>query len=286
MLEQLLGMFPKYDRNEFAPGPSYHDYFDRSFAVSGDHLTNLVEVMKHGVVVSCPDKAVQLDVRAYTRTGEKRLENLDEVLSYGNRSPDRLRALGLRVRSDDGSTAAMVRFQDYGPGWSAAVIVEGGDEQASRGLFEKLRESVKETFQWYSFLLSSRFWTGLLLLFVIAYLAYFVSPPVRNWLLPESTRSSETLQSASTFSPGTVTESLAPDAVETRSSSIPIIVICVVCAVSLLLGFEILPMLFPKGIFLIGEEIRRYWWITGGRIVLLVVLILVPVVSMWLKHRS
>ena len=148
MFDKHMGLFPRYKRGEFAEGPSFHHYDNKCFALTGDHLESLLKEMKHGVGLAQPDKPPVIDVRACTRTGEMHFQRLSEVVSYGNSAQERLQSIGISVQPEDKSMMAMVRFQDYFPGWSVSVIVEGGDEQASLGLLGKLRSGVESTYRW------------------------------------------------------------------------------------------------------------------------------------------
>jgi hypothetical protein len=281
MFDKHMGLFPRYKRGEFAEGPSFHHYDNKCFALTGDHLESLLKEMQHGVGLAQPDKPPLIDVRACTRTGEMRFQRLSEVVSYGNSAQERLQSIGISVQPEDKSMMAMVRFQDYFPGWSVSVIVEGGDEQASLGLFGKLRSGVESTYRWYSFLLSTRFWIGLVILVLIAYLASLVGPPLMRQLdmLPPAAEQTDALQAA-----GAATEAEAagqdPAAKGTTRS---LFEFGIISLLGLFFALVVLPYLFPRGIFLIGEEVKRAAVLSKLRWGLLAVVVVVPAAAVVMK---
>ena len=274
MLEKHMGAFPRYRRGEFAEGPSFHQYYNKCFVVAEDHFEAVLKEMAHGVELSRPGQPAVVDVKAYTRSGEMQFENLSEVVSYGNDQQGRLQSIGISVRADDESMAAIVCFQDYFPGWSASVVVEGGDEQASLGLFNKLRGCVESTFQWYSFLLSTRFWIGLTVLVIIAYIASLVGPALLEELdvLPPATE-----QNAAAEGGGSAAQDSAAQPPPTKWRVTSMLELGIITVVALFLAVVVLPYLFPRGVFLIGQETRRAGVRTKLRWGLLVVLILLPI---------
>lgn len=273
MLDKHMGVFPKYKRGEFAEGPSFHQYYNKSFAASSEHFENILKEMKHGMELAGPDQPAAVDVRAYTRGGEMEFKNLSEVVSYGNQPDERLQSIGISAKRQDGSMASMVRFQDYFPGWSVSVIVEGGDEQASLGLFNKLRSCIEPTFQWYSFLLSTRFWIGLTAIVVIAYLASLVGVPL--------------LREMEVLPPNAETEAVPAgeaglDAVvgaqngEAGAGSANLLELGIIVVIALFVTMVVLPYLFPRGVFLIGDEMKRAALRSKLRWILLLVVVLLP----------
>ncbi len=280
MFDKQMGLFPRYKRGEFAEGPSFHHYDNKCFALTGDHLESLLKEMKHGVELAQPGKPPVIDVRACTRTGEMHFQRLSEVVSYGNSAQERLQSIGISVQPEDKSMMAMVRFQDYFPGWSVSVIVEGGDEQASLGLFGKLRSGVESTYRWYSFLLSTRFWIGLVILVLIAYAATLAGPPLMRQLgmLPPATEQTDAIQAA-----GAATDGAAAQTPAAKGATRSMFEFGIISLLGLFFALVVLPYLFPRGIFLIGEEIRRAAAISKLRWALLAVVVLVPTAAIVMK---
>jgi len=280
MFDKHMGLFPRYKRGEFAEGPSFHHYDNKCFALTGDHLESLLKEMKHGVGLAQPGKPPVIDVRACTRTGEMHFQRLSEVVSYGNSAQERLQSIGISVQPEDKSMMAMVRFQDYFPGWSVSVIVEGGDEQASLGLFGKLRSGVESTYRWYSFLLSTRFWIGLVILVLIAYAATLAGPPLMRQLgmLPPATEQTDAIQAA-----GAATDGAAAQTPAAKGATRSMFEFGIISLLGLFFALVVLPYLFPRGIFLIGEEIRRAAAISKLRWALLAVVVLVPTAAIVMK---
>ncbi len=273
MLDKHMGVFPKYKRGEFAEGPSFHQYYNKSFAVSSEHFENILKEMKHGVELTGPDQPATVDVRAYTRGGEMEFKNLSEVVSYGNQPDERLQSLGISAKRQDGSMASMVRFQDYFPGWSVSVIVEGGDEQASLGLFNKLRSCIEPTFQWYSFLLSTRFWIGLTAIVVIAYLASLVGVPLLREMevLPPSAET-EVVPAGEAGLAAVVGAQNG----EAGAGSANLLELGIIVVIALFVTMVVLPYLFPRGVFLIGDEMKRAALRSNLRCILLLVVVILP----------
>lgn len=281
MFDKHMGLFPRYKRGEFAEGPSFHHYDNKCFALTGDHLESLLKEMQHGVGLAQPDKPPLIDVRACTRTGEMHFQRLSEVVSYGNSAQERLQSIGISVQPEDKSMMAMVRFQDYFPGWSVSVIVEGGDEQASLGLFGKLRSGVESTYRWYSFLLSTRFWIGLVILVLIAYVASLVGPPLMRQLdmLPPATEQTDALQAA-----GAATDAgAAAQDTAAKGTTRSLFEFGIISLLGLFFALVVLPYLFPRGIFLIGKEVQRAAVLSKLRWGLLAVVVLVPAAAVVMK---
>jgi len=147
-------------------------------------------------------------------------------------------------------TGALVEFEDYGPGWSVAVIVEGEDGSRSSALLRRLESVVESTFAWYSFLSPNREWmaTGLVI--------WIGTLPIAGYTLWRAfhavTRGGGTTALSTTSS-----ESNAPpvlDVVLTLGVGI-IGGLVFLCCIALLLC--IWKLVFPKGVYLIGQEIRR-----------------------------
>ncbi len=281
MLDKHMGLFPRYKRGEFAEGPSFHHYDNKCFALTGDHLESLLKEMQHGVGLAQPDKPPVIDVRACTRTGEMHFQRLSEIVSYGNSPQERLQSIGISVQPEDKSMMAMVRFQDYFPGWSVSVIVEGGDEQASLGLFGKLRSGVESTYRWYSFLLSTRFWIGLVILVLIAYLASLVGPPLMRQLdmLPPAAEQLDTPQAAGAAADA----GAAGQDPAARGAARTMFEFGIISLLGLFFALVVLPYLFPRGIFLIGEEVKRAAVLSKLRWGLLAVVVLVPAGAVVMK---
>lgn len=281
MLDKNMGVFPRYKRGEFAEGPSFHHYSNKCFVVSPEHLEELLQEMQHGVELARPDQPCVVDVRAYTRSGEKKFERLSEVAAHGNGSEDRLQSIGISVQPQDSSMVAMVRFQDYSPGWSVSVIVEGGDEQASLGLFGKLRDGVESTYQWYSFLLSTRFWISMVVIAVIVSVSLRLGAPLLQKLeiLPPPVEKTDT-------GPGA-------DAAADQASAVPdqgggsqpftMLEVGTIVLLGLFFALVVLPYVFPRGVFLIGEEVKRAALVSKLRWGLLAVVVLLPVAAVMTK---
>ena len=70
-----------------------------------------------------------------------------------------------------------------------------------------------------------------------------------------------------------------PTAAGGEDSTSMFIGVAVFCVIGVLLGFELIPRLFPKGAFLIGEGANRYKRVTTGRYVLIVALMVPLVIS-------
>lgn len=285
MFDKQMGLFPRYKRGEFAEGPSFHHYDNKCFALTAEHLESLLKEMQHGVGLAHPDKPPVIEVRACTRTGEMHFQRLSEVVSYGNSAQERLQSIGISVQPEDKSMMAMVRFQDYFPGWSVSVIVEGGDEQASLGLFGKLRSGVESTYRWYSFLLSTRFWIGLVILVLIAYAASLVGPPLMRQLdmLPPAAEQTDALQAAGAATDAGADAGAAAQGVAAKGATRSMFEFGIISLLGLFFALVVLPYLFPRGIFLIGEEIRRAAAISKLRWGLLAVVVLVPAVAVVMK---
>ena len=281
MFDKHMGLFPRYKRGEFAEGPSFHHYDNKCFALTAEHLESLLKEMQHGVGLAHPDKPPVIEVRACTRTGEMHFQRLSEVVSYGNSAQERLQSIGISVQPEDKSMMAMVRFQDYFPGWSVSVIVEGGDEQASLGLFGKLRSGVESTYRWYSFLLSTRFWIGLVILALIAYLASLVGPPLMRQLdmLPPAAEQTDVPQAASA---ATDAGAAAQDTTA-RGTTRTMFEFGIISLLGLFFALVILPYLFPRGMFLIGEEVQRAAVLSKLRWGLLAVVVLLPAAAVVVK---
>jgi len=270
MLEKHMGIFPKYKRNELAAGPSFHQYYDKCFAVTAEHFEGLLKDMQHGIELNRPNQPAVVDVRAMTHGGEVEFDSLTELLAYGNEPKDRLHAVGLGVRSHDESLVSLVRFQDYFPGWSVSVIVEGGDEQASLGLFQKIVKSIEPAFKWYSFLLSTRFWVGLALLVIVAYTASLLGRPVAQQLEAPPPQAVEVAPTAAASA-----DHAAPAAA--GGLRVTVIEFAIFGVIAIAFSFVVLPYLFPRGLCLIGREIKRAAVVSRLRWALLLVLILLPV---------
>lgn len=275
MLDKHMGVIPKYKRGEFAEGPSFHQYYNKSFAASTEDFEKILKEMKHGMELAGPDQPATVDVRAYTRGGEMEFKNLSEVVSYGNQSDERLQSIGISAKRQDGSMASMVRFQDYFPGWSVSVIVEGGDEQASLGLFNKLRSCIEPTFQWYSFLLSTRFWIGLTAIVVIAYLASLVGVPLLREMevLPPPPGAQTGVIPVSELG---IDVGVGAQTSEAGAGSANLLELGIIVVVALFVTMVVLPYLCPRGVFLIGDEIKRAAMLSKLRWILLLVVVLLP----------
>ncbi len=281
MLDQHMGMFPRYRRGEFADGPSFHQYYDKCFVVTAAHLDEILAVLKHGVGLNYPDKPTVVDVRGYTRDGERRFSNLSEITSYTNARKERLQSVGISVRPEDKSMMALVRLQDYQPGWSVSVIVEGGDEQASLGLFNKLRNCIEPRFQWYSFLLSTRFWVGVTLVVLVAYAVFLMGPAAMEKLGMYTPAGPEGPAADTAGVIQTGAQALRSGSV--RSTFIEVGIMAVI---ALFFVLVILPHLFPRGLFLIGRETWRAAIISKLRWALLVALIVLPIGAFLLQRAG
>lgn len=274
MLDMNMGVFPKYKRGEFAEGPSFQHYCNKCFVVTPQHLEALLKEMQHGVERARPDQERVVDVRAYTRTGERKFERLSEVASHGNGSEDRLQSIGISVQPQDGSMMAMVRFQDYSPGWSVSVIVEGGDEQASLGLFGKLRDGVESTYQWYSFLLSTRFWITMVVIALIVTLALRLGAPLLRELeiLPPPAEETDAGQDAD----AAAGQQSAVGGANGGSQALTILEMGTIVLLGLFFALVVLPYVFPRGVFLIGEEVKRAALVSKLRWALMAAVVLLP----------
>lgn len=273
MLDKNMGVFPRYKRGEFAEGPSFQHYSNKCFVVTPQHLEKLLQEMQHGVERARPDQERVVDVRAYTRTGERKFERLSEVAAHDNGSEDRLQSIGISVQPQDSSMMAMVRFQDYSPGWSVSVIVEGGDEQASLGLFEKLRDGAESTYQWYSFLLSTRFWISMVVIALIVTAALRLGAPLLRELeiLPPSAEEMEADQGADVAGQQSVV-----GGANSGSQALTVLELGTIVLLGLFFALVVLPYVFPRGVFLIGEEVKRAALVSKLRWALLAAVVVLP----------
>jgi len=275
MLGRILGSQPQYSKGQFASGPSFHKYYDMSFLLESEQLQHIVQVMSEGLKLEYPESPQNFEITATTREGHKNFANLEELLSFENSSKTRLSSISLSVRPENRAMATLVEFKDHIPGWSVAVVVEGGGEQSSRGMFEKLKDQVRETYQWYSFLLNGRFWSSLLIACVVFILVTLLAPlffeatsQEMNEVIQRSISTSETVSSA-------------PEALSIPTPSRNFIIgVTIMAVVGVLLGFELIPRLFPKADFVIGQGANRSSNITVCRYIFILLLVITLIISL------
>lgn len=139
-------------------GPVLHKYFNKSFVVPGERFGEILETMQSAIQSESSEQHHETKIVGFTGTkttwNERTFSDANELMSYFNGPESRLRRVYLITMTD--SAGAMVEFDDYEPGWSAAVVVEGGTQDASKELFERLSDFVTATFQWHSWITSQR----------------------------------------------------------------------------------------------------------------------------------
>lgn len=189
---------------------------------------------------------------------------LSDLLTYYNARKSRIASAALTLTTHDRAMAAHVEFQDYPPGWSVAVAVEGGPDAANKRLLRDLTAAIEPTLQWYSWLSDNRFWRAiivillLLLLFCATVCLYLLVASESPFGVVTVTHPS----GETTTRPATATELARYDGAKTAvdlalSNALVIIV------------FFVRPILFPKGLFLIGHEVHRHEALKKWRWVLL-----------------
>lgn len=251
--ETVLLKEPKFERGALAPGPCLHRYFNKSFVLSIDRLDQIIRAMDETIASCCTDQRRELTLLVHTGKGtqwkEASFKDVSEIRTYFNAASNRLRSIFCRVQAE--SMVSLVVFQDYGPGWTCAIVVEGGRRDEAGRLFERLSDYVKETFQWYSLITSMR----VALLAIASYLAWSV------WMLWSRVRSGRSFPvPLSNVEMSTVQWIL--------TIAVALVCLTVVIFIGVLL-IRLVDFLFPKGIFLIGQEIHRYNTVVSWRKTLL-----------------
>jgi len=232
--------------------------------------------MRESVAEASPGHGQSLEVAAAT-CDRQELESmtLDEALVRPNIRRSRIVDLRLQATADDQSFASLVEFQDYSPGWSVAVVVEGGDGHSNERIFSGLRERVEATFQWYSFLSDNRFWNSLLtilgVLVIVALVALLVAAGLHvnsgdSMFGTVKTVSTETGQVISA-KPASFLDFLTAQWVSCLAWPAAVLLACIVVV-------DVRRWLFPKGVFLVGQELHHNNTIRKARWVLLTCLLL------------
>lgn len=248
--ETILLKQQEYKRGAIAPGTCFHRYFNRSFVVTAERFREITGAMEAAIDSCCPGQERTLIITADTgrahQSTETTFENVDELATCFNAGHSRLNSVTCSLCTED--MGSVVVFENYPPGWTAAIVVEGGSNDSSQQLFGKLTDYVKETFQWYSFLTSGR-----VTLFASA--SYLMWSAYALWGYFGPTQSS-------------------PPAALPEPSEIPTVrwileglfgFVCVAGVIFVwILLMRTIDALFPKGIFLIGQEVHRHssrlWW--------------------------
>lgn len=216
-----------------------HRYYYASFAIGIDTINSILIAVnsafaRMGVTTECR-------IEAFTVRGKLDAFDLARLSLFGNWWKNRLTLVRLVSRPEGVDAGVVVQFSDYSPGWSAAVIVEGLEGASASELFDKINDEVSLCHRWYSLLSGNRLWCTFMvvlwlfsvLLFVYWLLYYGLAPVTRQVALGQ---------------PGSVVGLLSVMAFG--------IVTLAGCAV-LILILWLWSLLFPKLIFLVGQELRR-----------------------------
>ncbi len=250
---------PRFSHGHLAQGASFHKYYYKSFILPPDLLLRMVGEISETLFAISPDAGQSLSIFALRKQGQFGLDrfeirSIDELLAYPNPSGLRLMHLTIRVVLADDSAGALVSFQDHGPGWSVALNVEGSPANSVQALAGKLRDLMEPTFQWYSFLSNNRGWTAAVIVLWLAGAIFSLSHNFQGFSCsvpwPEVTVTNPATHEIIERRPATGNEILA-SVVRNSASAI----VLLVGAASLLF---LRPLLFPKGIFLLGQEVNRH----------------------------
>ncbi|MCA9226743.1 MAG: hypothetical protein KDA47_14070 [Planctomycetales bacterium] len=232
-------------------------YFYESFAVSDTDLREIAQVMQQEVQNVVQGAGVSLSANVVANgVGNLNIETLNEFLGYSNTWKKRLSFVSLLALADDGTAGTRVIFHDFGPGWSVAVLAEGGNYEWAKGARDRLVNRVEGTFQWYSWLSTNRFWTRFLAILFLVWASWCIYGISRV-----ACKGAPSLGVVETRTPsGDVVErrSLTPkDIAVDATMRLEFLIAFFMPILIFVLVFVVRPILFPKGMFLIGKGKTR-----------------------------